>query len=524
MSSILTNNSAMVALQTLKAVNNNLAKTQGEISTGKSVASASDNAAVWAISKVMESDVQGFKAISDSLALGESTLAVGKKAAEATTDLLTQIKGKIVAAQEENVDRAKIQTDIEALTNQIKSVVGAAQFNGKNIVNNSDLTSILSSLDRDGQGNVKSASIEFRGQDLTTKSGTVETANAINRIGTVADDGTYTVGAGATLSNVANDATITIATEVANGDTVTVNFADQQFTYTNNTGIAIAVADFDDILAAGLANLGVEGVTTSVTGAGEVTISSTNKFESITIQGSSTGATTFTVDPDAGGPQPAAAADAPATLVARAETISLGGAGNTGGVVNEGDGFRIALDGKTFDYVARAGDTLNDVAQGLKRVIDAGQIDGISVKVNLSDDVISSPPTIQIDNDNASTVALTVDDGAGGQASGGLVGLDGINVSTKDGAEAALSNIETLIQRSIDSAAEFGSVQGRVETQSDFVSKLTDSLKSGIGALVDADMEEASARLQALQVQQQLATQSLSIANQAPQQLLALFR
>ena len=47
---------------------------------------------------------------------------------------------------------------------------------------------------------------------------------------------------------------------------------------------------------------------------------------------------------------------------------------------------------------------------------------------------------------------------------------------------------------------------------------------TGIGTLVDADMEETSARLQALQVQQQLSTQALSIANQAPQNLLALFR
>ena len=53
---------------------------------------------------------------------------------------------------------------------------------------------------------------------------------------------------------------------------------------------------------------------------------------------------------------------------------------------------------------------------------------------------------------------------------------------------------------------------------------MTDAIKSGIGTLIDADMEEASARLQALQVQQQLATQSLSIANQAPQNILSLFQ
>jgi flagellin-like hook-associated protein FlgL len=54
--------------------------------------------------------------------------------------------------------------------------------------------------------------------------------------------------------------------------------------------------------------------------------------------------------------------------------------------------------------------------------------------------------------------------------------------------------------------------------------KQMDALKNGIGAMVDADMEEASARLQALQVQQQLGIQALSIANQAPQNILSLFR
>jgi flagellin len=83
--------------------------------------------------------------------------------------------------------------------------------------------------------------------------------------------------------------------------------------------------------------------------------------------------------------------------------------------------------------------------------------------------------------------------------------------------------VETLINNSVDAAAEFGSAQGRIETQSSFISNLTDALTSGIGAMVDADMEEASAKLQALQVQQQLGVQSLSIANQSPQTILSLF-
>jgi flagellin len=122
------------------------------------------------------------------------------------------------------------------------------------------------------------------------------------------------------------------------------------------------------------------------------------------------------------------------------------------------------------------------------------------------------------------SISLADNGQAGGTASGGLFGLDNIDVTTNTGADAALDNIETLIQNSIDAAAAFGSAEGRIETQANFVSKLMDSLRAGIGTLVDADMEAASARLQALQVQQQLATQSLSIANQAPQNILALFR
>lgn len=171
MSSILTNNSAMVALQTLKTINNDLSKTTSMISTGKEVASAKDNASVWAISKVMESDVKGFKGISDSLSLGESTVAVARQASETVTDLLTDIKGKIVAAQEENVDRTKIQTDIDALTSQIKSVVGAAQFNGLNMLSGSDDMSILSSLDRSSDGSVKASSITVARQDMGTSAG-----------------------------------------------------------------------------------------------------------------------------------------------------------------------------------------------------------------------------------------------------------------------------------------------------------------------------------------------------------------
>lgn len=274
MTSILTNNGAMVALQTLSSINSDLTDTQNQISTGKEVDTAKDNSAIWAISKVMESDVAGFEAVSDSLSLGESTVAVATAGAEQITDLLKEMKEKVVAATGENVDHSKLEADVNELKNQITSVIGASQFNGANLLNTAgDDITVLSSLDRDASGTV-------------------------------------------TASN-----------------------------------ITVASVDFE------------------------------------------------------------------------------------------------------------AGLTLSDV-----------------------------------DMTNATT------------------------------AEASIDDIEALIQTAVDGAAALGASAARIERQNEFVNKVTDAMQSGIGSLVDTNMEEASARLKALQTQQQLGVQALTIANSAPETLQQLFR
>ena len=416
MSSILTNVGAMVALQNLQSINKNLAKVQGQISTGKSVADAKDNAAVWAISKVMESDVSGFKAISSSLALGESTVSVARQAAETVTDLLTQMKDKVVASQGENVDRAKIQTDVEALRDQIAAVTGAAQFNGLNLLNNDDYdagsgaVNVLSSLDRSGTG-VQSSNIGVSKQDLSTTAavydaaGTGTSANAM--VATTAADGTtddvYTVLAG--------DATAGVMFEIAQ-----VN------------GVAIP--------------------------AGQEIVISANDGDTV------------------------------ASIQQKLIT-----------------GLQFAADRAGLDVTYSADETT------------AGQI-------NITNNSGAALAVVAAD---MTKLTGATDDGFT-TIGGGLSLLNQFDVTTDDGAKAALGAIEGMIQTSIDSAAAFGSAQRRIETQSDFVDNLTGALKTGIGTLVDANMEEASARLQALQVQQQLGVQALSIANQAPQSLLSLFR
>ncbi len=278
MSSILTNVSSMVALETLRGINRNLETVQAEISSGKKVATAKDNAAVWAVSAVMSSDVASFRTISESLTLGSATVGVARSVAEKVVSTLQDVKSLIVQAQDESVDRTKYQADIVEKRGLIDSYVAAAQFNGLNLIDGTSTTAVnvLASLDRDSAGTVSASFIAVSRQDLATTAG------------------------------------------------------------------------------------------------------------------------------------------------------------------------------------------------------------------------------------------------------GGLADLTTIDVTT--GAAAALGTIETLLQTAIDAAAAFGSSQNRIEGQNEFVKTLVDAMNTGIGALTDTDMEAASARLQALQVQQQLGVQSLSIANQAPQALLSLFR
>lgn len=491
MTSILTNKGAMVALQTLRGINNNLAKAQNEISTGMRVSSAKDSASIWAISKVMESDVKGFKGISESLSLGESTISVARQASETVTDLLTDIKGKIVAAQEENVDRDKIQTDIDALREQITSVVNAAQFNGLNLTKGFEDVNILSSLDRSGGGTVSASNITVARQDLSTGSGTYNAAGT--------DISAQATASSGSLASTAITETVTVVAGDSDysDESLSVTIGDQTISF----GVGDLTGDNTAVggtLAAAINDLGIEGVTATAS-AGVVTLSSTNAFDSFSI--SATGDNAPTV--------------ASGTLGARGESLTFAGG------VSEGDGYQVTVGSNVFTYVANSFENFEDVANGLKAAIDGAGMTGI--KTGVQQDA-NGNWQLWVDNDNATAVALAVAGRSGGEASGGLFGLNELDVTSSAKADAALENIEVMINTAIDAAAEFGSAQGRIETQNEFISNLTDSLKAGIGTLVDADMEEASARLQALQVQQQLGIQSLSIANQAPQSILSLFR
>ncbi|MBC6716472.1 flagellin [Aurantimonas sp. DM33-3] len=87
-----------------------------------------------------------------------------------------------------------------------------------------------------------------------------------------------------------------------------------------------------------------------------------------------------------------------------------------------------------------------------------------------------------------------------------------------------ISDVDEALQDMTTAASNLGAAKNRVDIQSEFVSTLRDSIEKGVGTLVDADMTEESTRLKALQTQQQLGVQALSIANSSSQSVLSLFR
>jgi len=97
-------------------------------------------------------------------------------------------------------------------------------------------------------------------------------------------------------------------------------------------------------------------------------------------------------------------------------------------------------------------------------------------------------------------------------------------ISTQTKASSMVATINSSIANVNASLAKLASGEKKFEIQGQFVSKLVDTLNAGIGNLVDADMAVESAKLQSLQVKQQLGVQALSIANQAPSITLSLFR
>ncbi|WP_105432934.1 flagellin [Neorhizobium sp. T6_25] len=411
MTSLLTNASAISALQTLRHIAGNMVETQRQVSTGLRVASASDNAAYWSIATTMRSDNGALSAVKDAIGLGAAKVDTAYAAMESSIDVVAEIKNKLVAASESGVDRGKIQEEISQLQSQLKSIASSASFSGENW------------LQADISGKFDAASRGYVAGDAQQK----QIVGAFNRD---------------TSGNVAVR-TIDVELDETN---VLIDLTG------NHGGI------LDQGILVGARNSGIQSFWAS-------------PAQDLYVR-------TFELGPtwirDETNPEVYFDPMFPSLPY----------------ILFEGAYVRAW---PTFPRMERSPvvETSTEAAIGATHYANE-----ISVL------------TLDITKMQENKTALRL----------------GTYASDDQVIASLVPFVDRQLEKMVNAAAKLGSVSMRIELQQEYVSRLTDTIDRGVGRLVDADMNEASTRLKALQTQRQLATQSLSIANAAADSIVTLFR
>jgi flagellin len=216
--SINTNFAAQTALQSLNQINKNLTTTQSRISTGLRVATAQDSAAYWSLATSMRADNKSLSAVSDALGIGAATIDVAYTAMNSAIDVVKEMGKLLVSARQPGIDRAKIQTEIDELQNQLRTIATSASFGGQNwlavdsgAASYQDTQSVVSSFARSNGENgsqvtVGTLSIDVAGMFLLD-------ANTDGTAGAAADTG----GAGPEELGILGSARLTRADADAGG-------------------------------------------------------------------------------------------------------------------------------------------------------------------------------------------------------------------------------------------------------------------------------------------------------------------
>lgn len=163
MTSILTNTSAMSALQTLRSINMDLSNTQDRVSSGFRVGQAKDNVAYWSISTTMNSDNKALNAASDALGVGAAKVDTAYAAMESAISAVDEIKAKLVTASEESTDKAQIQLEIGKLQEQLSAIAQGASFSGENwmVLGDATQASVVDGFIRTSSGGVSVTTAKF---------------------------------------------------------------------------------------------------------------------------------------------------------------------------------------------------------------------------------------------------------------------------------------------------------------------------------------------------------------------------
>jgi len=266
MSSILTNPSALSALQALQQTQSELATTSNQVSTGLAVADAADNASYWSIATQLNSDSGVVTAANQALTQSQSVLDTASSAISSVITTINSIQTALTEATNPGADIGNINTTLASLGQQLTDAVNGASFNGLNILNGSITTALnfvagFNATTSGGSFN----NISFTAQALTGAAGVTTTtpapeitsATTIASLNALADNSTTaTLGYGTDIINKTADTT---------GDTFTIESQALNGTDTTTTYTGLD-ANGNVTTAAAAVSFGVSVTTTTPTG------------------------------------------------------------------------------------------------------------------------------------------------------------------------------------------------------------------------------------------------------------------
>ena len=241
MNSILTNMAAMTAVQNLNATQASLGQVQGEISSGLSVANASDDAAYWSIATNMRTQNNDLSTVSSSLNLGSSVLGTASAALSNMLTVLQTIQADVIKAQTAGTDTTAIQSQISQLQSQLTTTVTSASFNGVNLLDGSSATSGINVV----------ATVTGSGASLTTSAISVTAYDFKTPAAATGLDGAGTLDVTTATDDQAANLTA-IGTAIKNVQTASENVGASQ---TNISIQSTFVSALSDSITSGIGSL-----------------------------------------------------------------------------------------------------------------------------------------------------------------------------------------------------------------------------------------------------------------------------
>ncbi|WP_158815831.1 flagellin [Methylocapsa sp. S129] len=278
MSSLLTNASALTALQSLNMTQQNLATTQAQISTGLKVANASDNAAYWSIAQSLQSNTGVLGAVNDSIAQSQSVLGAATAAINNVITTIQSIQTVLGEAENPSSDAATmatLNTTLQSLGQQLTAAVNSASYSGVNLLDGSQTgaLSFVSGYNVSGTGVASFDNISLTAQSLTGTGGVASTtvqpnitdAATITGIAALVAN-TYTASYGVDAITTAADST-TVSSMSLSGVTTTTTYSglDANGNATTVSGAASLSVSVTTTPPAGLFTQGTTDLTNIVT-------------------------------------------------------------------------------------------------------------------------------------------------------------------------------------------------------------------------------------------------------------------